>query len=240
MTIEPALSIDGGGAIAPVAELVGVGKRYHSADTEVEVLRHVDFAIAPSEAVAIKGVSGSGKSTLLHILGAVEAASSGTVRVAGHDTGRLDARTQTAFRARNIGFVFQFFNLIPTLTALENVIAALEPLGGQRRGRRQAAADALAAVGLGEHREKYPSQLSGGQQQRVAIARAFVKRPPLLLADEPTGALDADTARQVLELLRAVQRETGSALVLATHDPLVCDYADRVLRMRDGRLEADT
>lgn len=219
--------------------LSGVTKQYWSEAGAVQVLRGIDLRVAPGETVVLKGVSGSGKSTLLHILGAIETPTTGTVHIVGTNLTTLDARGQTAFRASSVGFVFQFFNLIPTLTATENVVAALEPLGGTRHGRAQAAAQALAAVGLAEHAGKYPSQLSGGQQQRIAIARAVAKRPALLLADEPTGALDSATAHQVLDCLKAMQRETGCAMIIATHDALVCQYADRVYRVENGRLVLD-
>jgi putative ABC transport system ATP-binding protein len=219
-----------------VIDLRGVAKHYDAAAGPVPVLVGVDLAIVRGEAVALKGVSGSGKSTLLHILGAIERPDGGTVTVCGQDLAGMDARARTSFRARQIGFVFQFFNLIPTLTARENVIASLEPLGGTRASRDEMAAGALRSVGLGDHLDKYPAQLSGGEQQRVAIARAVAKRPAVLLADEPTGALDETTARQVLELLDAVRREHGCAVVIATHDPAVAAHVDRVVRLERGRL----
>ena len=221
------------------AELVNVRKSYPSGDGQIEVLSGIDFSVAEGEAVAIKGVSGSGKSTLLHILGAIETPTSGRVTVVGDDITARGERHRMGFRARHIGIVFQFFNLIPTLTALENVVAALEPLPGTRHERMQRASESLRTVGLADHLDKYPSQMSGGQQQRIAISRAMVKRPSLLLADEPSGALDAATARQVLDLLRGLQQSHGCALVLTTHDPVVSDYADRVLRLDDGVLGGD-
>ena len=217
-------------------ELRDVAKHYDSDAGPVLVLSDVDLSVAAGEAVALKGVSGSGKSTLLHIVGAIDKASGGVVRVCGVDLGSLNVRQQTDFRAHRIGFVFQFFNLIPTLTALENVIAALEPLGGSGAARQEAAVAALRLTGLEGFLNKYPSQLSGGQQQRVAIARAVAKRPAVLLADEPTGALDAGTAALVLELFGAVRREVNCAVVIATHDPVVSKYVDRVVRLDRGRL----
>jgi len=220
----------------PVIELAGLTKHYETGAGNVAVLLGIDMVVKAGESVALKGVSGSGKSTLLHILGAVEKHTAGTAKVCGVELSTLPFRKQTDFRARNIGFVFQFFNLIPTLTALENVTAALEPLGGTRALRERAAQDALSAVGLSEHADKYPAQLSGGQQQRVAIARALVKKPPLLLADEPTGNLDTATARQVFGILKKLQHETGVSMVIATHDPVVCEYADRIYHLDNGRL----
>ena len=214
-------------------------KRYDTPGGALEVLRGIDLAVARSESIALKGVSGSGKSTLLHILGAIDRPSSGSVQVLGTALEGLSTREQTAFRARHVGFVFQFFNLVPTLTALENVVAGLEPLPGTRRGRQEAAAAALAAVGLADKADAYPAQLSGGQQQRVAIARAVAKRPTLILADEPTGALDPATAMQVLALLNRLRREHGCAVVIATHDQLVAGHVDRVLRLEAGRVTTE-
>jgi putative ABC transport system ATP-binding protein len=223
-----------------VIELNDVGKHYDAGAGPVQVLAGVNLTVPAGEALALKGVSGSGKSTLLHIIGAIERPSSGTIRVCDQDLARLDARAQTEFRAQRIGFVFQFFNLIPTLTARENVVAALEPVGGTRASRDAAAVAALRSVDLGAHLDKYPAQLSGGQQQRVAIARAVAKKPAVLLADEPTGALDQATARQVLALLSAVRREHGCAVVIATHDPVVAGYVDRVVRLDQGRLVGES
>jgi|APLow6443716910_1056828.scaffolds.fasta_scaffold55631_2 putative ABC transport system ATP-binding protein len=220
----------------PAVELRRVTKQYAAAAGPVAVLAGVDLVVGRGEAVAVQGVSGSGKSTLLHILGAIERPTGGTVHVCGEDLGALGAREQAGFRARQIGFVFQFFNLLPTLTAAENVIAGLEPLAGTRALRRDAAAAALEAVGLAHLGDRYPAQLSGGEQQRVAIARAVAKRPALLLADEPTGALDAATAAQILEVLDAVRRLHGCSVVVATHDPAVVRHVDRVLRLERGLL----
>jgi putative ABC transport system ATP-binding protein len=217
-------------------ELRGVSKHYDSDAGPVPVLLDVDLQVDAAEAVALKGVSGSGKSTLLHIAGAIDKADRGTVRVCGVDLGSLNLREQTDFRARRLGFVFQFFNLIPTLTALENVVAALEPLGGTRASRQQSAAAALQLTGLDHLLDKYPSQLSGGQQQRIAIARAVAKKPAILLADEPTGALDAMTAARILELLDTIRKEVHCAVVIATHDPVVSRYVDRVVRLEQGVL----
>ena len=194
------------------------------------------MTVAAGEAVALKGVSGSGKSTMLHIIGAIERPTSGAVRVCGEDPAALDYRSRASFRARRIGFIFQFFNLIPTLTARENVIAALEPLGGTSVSRDASAVAALGSVGLADRLDRYPAQLSGGEQQRVAIARAIAKRPAVLLADEPTGALDEATAIEVLALLNDVRRESGCAILLATHDPAVSKHVDRVVRLEGGRL----
>jgi ABC-type lipoprotein export system ATPase subunit len=221
----------------PVVHLRGLTKEYPSDAGPVPVLRGIDLTAAAGETIVVKGVSGSGKSTLLHVLGAIDKPSGGTARVCGEDLSALSRRAQTAFRAANVGLVFQFFNLIPTLTATENVVAALDPLGGRRKAREADARRALDAVGLADQTDKYPSHLSGGQQQRVAIARALVKRPALILADEPTGALDSTTAHQVLRCLKDVQAETECTMVIATHDPIVGEYADRIFRIDSGRIE---
>lgn len=221
----------------PLVRLRGLGMQYALGAQVLQVLDELSLDIARGELVVLQGVSGSGKSTLLHLLGGIESPTRGSIDVAGIRIGALSADAAAAFRAREVGFVFQFFNLIPTLTALENVVCALEPLGGTRSSREQLARAALAAVGLEAQIDQYPSRLSGGQQQRVAIARAVVKKPGLLLADEPTGALDQGTARQVMELLRSLCREHGCATLIATHDAMVCGYADRVLRLEGGRLQ---
>lgn len=220
-----------------IVELQNVSKHYDTSAGPVPVLQNVDLTINQCETVVVRGVSGSGKSTLLHILGAIDGVSSGAARVCGVELSTLSRREQTEFRARRIGFVFQFFNLIPTLTAQENVVAGLEPLPELRARRDRIAAEFLAAVGLADQSEKYPAQMSGGQQQRVAIARALAKRPELVLADEPTGALDAATAEQVLEVLESLKRESGAAVLIATHDPVVAEHADRVLQLRQGALQ---
>jgi putative ABC transport system ATP-binding protein len=222
-----------------VISAVAVHKSFFTESGEVPVLRGVSFSVAPGEAVALRGVSGSGKSTLLNLLGAVDKVSQGSVCVCGQDLGSLTRRQQSAFRAQNVGYVFQFFNLMPTLTALENVAAALEANGAKGAVRlRGQALEALRDVGLADHADKFPSQLSGGEQQRVAIARAVVKRPPVILADEPTGNLDHSNARKIMELLRRVQGELKVAMVIATHDPLISEYVTRTYLLGDGVLEA--
>lgn len=239
-TSPPAIPLSPDRAVRTLAvEVRGATKQYSSEAGIVTVLDALDLEVAQGEAVAIKGVSGSGKSTLLHVLGAIEAPSSGRVKVCGQELSGMKPAQQTRFRAQNIGFVFQFFHLIPTLTAVENVVSGLEPMGGTRAGRQAAARDALSTVGLLGHEDKYPSQLSGGQQQRVAIARAIAKRPAVLLADEPTGALDEANALQVMKLIASLRSEYGCAVVIATHDPLVTRHVDRVLKIEQGRLTAE-
>ena len=198
------------------------------------ILDAVSFQVYAGEAVAIVGVSGSGKSTLLGLLAGLDTPTSGRVHIDGHDLFSLDEDGRAAFRARMLGFVFQSFQLLPAMNALENVMLPLELAG--RSDAREAARLMLERVGLSERLEHYPKQLSGGEQQRVAIARAFVTRPAVLLADEPTGNLDADTGRQVADLMFELNRERGTTLVLVTHDEALSQRCNRVLRLAAGRL----
>ncbi|MFU8855508.1 MAG: ABC transporter ATP-binding protein [Deferrisomatales bacterium] len=200
---------------------------------ECAALRGTSFAVEAGEVVALYGRSGSGKSTLLHLLAGLDRPTSGRVEVEGRDLSALGEGKRTRLRRSRIGFVFQFFNLLPTLTALENVLLALELAGNPSPG---AARGALAAVGLAGKEARFPQELSGGEQQRVAIARAVVKRPPLILADEPTGNLDTRTGDEVLDLLAGHCRDSGATLLMATHSPRTSRVADRVLRMTDGRV----
>jgi putative ABC transport system ATP-binding protein len=219
-----------------VYELTAVTKDYLRNDHRVEALQGVSLSIPDGEWLAVKGPTGQGKSTLLQLLGGLSRPSSGTVLLNGEDLSRLPDPRITRLRAETIGFVFQSFNLLPTLTAQENVEAALVPLKAGARQRRQRAVEALASVGLADRAGHLPSELSGGQQQRVAIARALVKEPRVLLADEPTGNLDEDTAREIIALLEARWREHGLTVVLVTHDNAIAQRAQRVAVMRKGRL----
>ena len=212
-----------------------ITKRYHDGRHVVEALRGVTLAIAPGEVVALEGPSGSGKTTLLSIVGCILSPTSGRVTIAGASAERASNMELAAIRRRHIGFVFQQFNLFPSLTALENVIYALKVKGVRRDARRQAEA-AIEAVSLSDRRDFLPRDLSGGQKQRVAIARAIAGNPPLLLADEPTANLDSDTAGRVLSLLHGLVRERGHSLLVVTHDRSVRSIADRVATIRDGRL----
>ncbi|MBM3606252.1 MAG: ABC transporter ATP-binding protein [Alphaproteobacteria bacterium] len=218
-----------------VLSLTGICRSYDQGGTRVDALRGVDLAVAEGEAVAIMGPSGSGKSTLLGIMGCLEPATSGSYLLAGQDVSQLLPAALADLRGRFLGFVFQSFNLLPRLTALENVELPLLYARMPVRQRRQAARDMLAAVGLADRMDHLPSQLSGGQQQRVAIARALVNRPRLILADEPTGALDTATGREILSLLRQVNAR-GTALVVVTHDPAIAAQLDRCIHLRDGRV----
>ena len=214
--------------------LTGVSKTYRSSSRSVTALRDVSLEIPTGQLVAIQGPTGGGKSTLLQLLGALERPSAGHVTLDDHDLSQLPDSALAGVRAREIGFVFQGFNLIPTLTAQENVEMALAPLGVAAAERRQRAADALASVGLADRAGHRPGELSGGQQQRVAIARALVKNPDVLLADEPTGNLDEETRDEIMNLLESLWRDRGLTVVIVTHDTAVARRAERRLRIAQG------
>ena len=203
----------------------------------VAALRGVSFTVAAGEFVSVMGPSGSGKSTLLHLVGALDAPSAGEVLFRGQDLRTL--HDLAAFRARQIGFVFQAFHLLPTLTAIENVQVPMFEMGWSRRERRRRAAELLESVGLGHRLNHLPSTLSGGERQRVAIARSLANGPIVLLADEPTGNLDSESAGVVIDLLRSIHRDRGMTVLVVTHDPIVAATAERTLQMRDGRIVDD-
>jgi putative ABC transport system ATP-binding protein len=220
----------------PVIRLEGISKEYRMAAETVYALRGVDLAIYPNELVAIMGPSGSGKSTLMNILGCLDVPTAGRYWLDGHDVARLAQSELARVRGRQIGFVFQTFELLPRQTALRNVELPLTYSGGpDRRGR---AVEALQRVGLGDRMDHRPNQMSGGQRQRVAIARALVQRPSLLLADEPTGNLDTQTGDEILALFADLHRE-GQTIVVVTHEPDVAGKCERVVKIRDGRVESD-
>jgi putative ABC transport system ATP-binding protein len=212
--------------------LSGVSKTYGEAAAAVHALREVALDVPAGEFVAILGPSGSGKTTLLNVIGGIESADCGTIMVAGQDISGRRPRDLDVFRRMHVGFVFQFFNLIPTLTAYENVQLVIELTGRGDRGR---VPDLLAAVGLSDRAAHFPAQLSGGEQQRVSIARALATDPDLLLADEPAGALDVATGRRVLELLQRTSR-AGRGVIMVTHNEAAAEIADHVIRMRDGTI----
>ena len=216
----------------------GLGRAYPSGDGVVQALDHVDLTIEPGELVAITGASGSGKSTAVNIMGTLDNPTSGSYRLDGQLVEGLDDTELALLRNRKIGFVFQAFHLLPGASALENVELPMVYAGMRPRARRERARAALERVGLGERAGHRPNQLSGGQQQRVAIARALVNQPLLVLADEPTGALDSTTTREILTLFRELSRE-GVTLVVVTHDPAVAAFAERVVEFSDGRVVAD-
>jgi putative ABC transport system ATP-binding protein len=216
--------------------LTDVTKDYRKSHAVVHALQGVTMAIEDGDWLAIQGPTGHGKSTLLQMLGALDRPTSGSVELDGRELTRLRESQLTRLRASSIGFIFQTFNLIPTLSAQENVEAALVPLDTGAAARRERARQALAEVGLGDRARHLPSELSGGQQQRVAIARALVKRPGVLLADEPTGNLDEGTRDEIITLLEQMWRERGLTLVIVTHDSSVARRARRIAVMRNGKL----
>ena len=218
----------------PVFRARGLRKVYDTGAMRIEALRGIDLDVHSGEFIVLLGASGSGKSTLLNILGGLDTPSDGELRWRDHDLAHADERELTRFRREHVGFVFQFYNLIGSLTALENVELvtdlAEEPMPAR---------EALALVGLTERIDHFPAQLSGGEQQRVAIARAVAKRPDILLCDEPTGALDYQTGKVVLEVIAKINRELGTTALIITHNAAIAGMADRVLRLADGRMVSD-
>ena len=217
----------------------GLTKRYRSGPREVTVLDGVDLRVEANEFAAIVGPSGSGKTTLLGLLAGLDRPTSGTVRLDGVDLGTLDEDGRARLRAEKVGFVFQTFQLLPTLTALENVLVPLELAGAADGRARERAVSLLERVGLGNRLDHYPAQLSGGEQQRVAIARAFANEPRILFADEPTGNLDAETGATIVELLFELNRALTTTVVLVTHDMALASRAGRVIRIAGGRIVGD-
>ncbi|MBI5410464.1 MAG: ABC transporter ATP-binding protein [Nitrospirae bacterium] len=203
----------------------------------ITILNNISLEISQKQMVAIVGPSGSGKSTLLGLIAGLDKPTAGSIFLDGVEITTLEESTMARYRRQKIGYIFQSFHLIPTLTALENVAVPLELNGDLNTHKR--AGELLASVGLADRQSHYPVQLSGGEQQRVAVARAFACRPPILLADEPTGNLDSTTGRQVIDLLLSLNRDQGSTLVLVTHDQALASYAERIITLRDGRIESD-
>jgi putative ABC transport system ATP-binding protein len=220
----------------PLVELTGIDKRYREGERERVVFCDASLAIKRGEWVFLLGRSGSGKSTLLNLISGIDLPETGTVTVDGIPINHLSERDRTLFRRNSIGFVFQFYNLIPTLTVEENILLPLELAGALTTESRAHARDLLDQVGLADRGRSYPDRLSGGEQQRVAVARALVHRPTLVLADEPTGNLDSETGRQVLDLFENLVRQTGTTMVVVTHSGEVTQLADRIMIVRDGRL----
>jgi lipoprotein-releasing system ATP-binding protein len=230
--------------VAPaILRAKGLKKMYQMGDATTIVLKHVDLALQPGEFVAIEGRSGSGKSTLLHLLGALDTANAGSIEYEGKDFSRMDGAARSRLRNTQFGFVFQFYHLLPELNVIENTL--LSPmiqfswLGFRSRTKelRQRAEDVLKQLGM-DHRLKHkPNQLSGGERQRVAIARALMNSPRILFADEPTGNLDAETGRQIMDVVERLHREKGQTIVMVTHDRSLAGEADRVLVLKDGRLD---
>jgi putative ABC transport system ATP-binding protein len=223
---------------SPIIEVIRLTRAIQTPTHKVEILRGIDLSIPRGQFVAVMGPSGSGKSTLLGLLAGLDNASSGNILLDGEDITGLSEDRMAEVRGRKIGFVFQSFQLIPTLTAEENVLLPAE-LAGAGPAVTSRARELLTRVGLADRLDHYPVQLSGGEQQRVALARAFITRPPILLADEPTGNLDGRTGEQVLELLLELNRREGATLIMVTHDAALAAHADRVITLRDGLVVSD-
>ena len=217
-----------------VLAATGLTKVYRMGEVDVQALRGVDFALHQGELLVLLGASGSGKSTLLNIVGGLDVATGGTVRYRGTELTRASEKELTLYRRQHVGFVFQFYNLIPSLTARENVALVTDIASRPLRPE-----DALAQVGLADRLDHFPAQLSGGEQQRVAIARAIAKNPDVLLCDEPTGALDAKTGRVVLEVIERINRELGTTTAVITHNAPIARMADRVVTLQDGRIASE-
>jgi lipoprotein-releasing system ATP-binding protein len=227
---------------SPAIEVHGLHKSYRLGRTHLHVLRGVSFTVEPKEFVAVVGASGSGKSTLLHLIGLLDRIDKGTIKLEGVDIAHLPQRKRNRTRCRDVGFVFQFYHLLPELSVLENTLLPAkvdESLLGwlsHRSARRRAAIEMLERVGLGERMKHRPKELSGGERQRVAIARALMNRPKFLLADEPTGNLDSRTGKQILQVLKTASRDIGQTVVMVTHDAAIAAAADRILHLQDGKL----
>ena len=223
----------------PLLEARGITKNIQTGAGELKILKGVDMDLRPGELTLLMGPSGSGKTTLLSILGCILTASSGNLKVAGEEAVGQSSEGLAHVRRRHIGFVFQSYNLFPTLSALENVLVALDVRGSKVSDPVKAATDALVAVGLSHRIHTYPSKLSGGEKQRVAIARSLAGHPSVVLADEPTAALDSENGKAVMELLAQVAKDPSRAVLAVTHDHRTLGYADRIIRIEDGRIVAD-
>lgn len=239
-TTSRSMSVAGSSTTMPALRFLDATKSFGTGELQVRALTDVSLDVAPGEFVAVMGPSGCGKSTLLHLAGALEQPSAGRVIVHGRDLADLSPRALAEVRRREVGYVFQQLNLVPSLTALENVMLPLELDGVPTRDAKGQAASVLGRVGLDHHLDRYPDDFSGGQQQRIAIARAVVGRRRILLADEPTGALDTVTSDQVVEVLAGQCRDVGASVVMVTHEPRLASWADRTVFLRDGRIVDDT
>lgn len=218
-----------------IVRIQGVNRQYEEGGQQRRVLDHVDLEIQRGEFFVMLGKSGSGKSTLLNLISGIDQPDSGQIFIGETEITALDERRRTLYRRDHIGIVFQFFNLIPTLTVLENITLPVELGGGRRRDIERRARALLERVGLGDRADAFPDKLSGGEQQRVAIARALVHEPEVVLADEPTGNLDEETGQMVMQLLLELTRDAGKTLIMATHNPEIVPMADRVCRLHDGK-----
>ncbi|MEX2303059.1 MAG: ABC transporter ATP-binding protein [Bryobacterales bacterium] len=222
----------------PILEVRGLRKTIHSGTHEVEILRGIDFAIPRGQCVAIRGPSGSGKSTLLGLMAGLDTPTAGKILLDGWEIGQMGEDEMALLRGRKIGFVFQSYQLVPTLTAEENVLLPLDLAGDGYAGAGRAR-ELLDRVGLADRQDHYPVQLSGGEQQRVALARAFIRQPPIVMADEPTGNLDGANGRLVLDMLLELNRTEQTTLILVTHDAELASHANRLINLRDGVVESD-
>ena len=236
--LDPVGGPDRPAAAGPLLQAVDVTRDYPSGDTVIHALRGVTLAADPGELVAVRGRSGSGKTTFLNILGGLDHPTSGRVVIDGHEVSAMSEDELVDVRRRSVAFIFQSFGLVPILSAAENVEIPLRLVKAEARGRDARVRELLELVGLGGRAKHRPHELSGGEQQRVAIARALANRPRILLADEPTGQLDSETGHVIMMLLRDVVRTEGVTAIVATHDPVMLDVADRVVELRDGELFA--
>lgn len=219
--------------MSDIVELTGINKTYHMGAVEIKAVDNVDLKIQEGSFCSIAGASGAGKSTLLHIIGCLDSPTSGQVKINGQIVGDMKDSALTQFRKNNVGFVFQFFNLIPTLTAKENVLV---PAMFDKDQRLKRAEELLAKVGMGHRMEHHPNELSGGERQRVAIARALINDPPIILADEPTGNLDSKTGEEIIQLFKDLNSQ-GKTIILVTHEKDIASFASRVITIKDGRLD---
>jgi putative ABC transport system ATP-binding protein len=234
--LDPAAGADRSAATGPLLQAIDVVRDYPSGDTTIHALRGVNLAADPGELVAVRGRSGSGKTTFLNILGGLDQPTSGTVIIDGHEVSAMSEDELVDVRRRSVAFIFQSFGLVPILSAAENVEIPLRLVRAEAKGRDARVRELLELVGLGGRAKHRPHELSGGEQQRVAIARALANRPRILLADEPTGQLDSETGHLIMMLLRDVVRTEGVTAVVATHDPVMLDVADRIVELRDGEM----
>ncbi|HEX3721578.1 MAG TPA: ABC transporter ATP-binding protein [Nitrolancea sp.] len=229
-------TVEVGADTATIIQAIKVTKTYNTGKMEVPALRGVDFTVTRGEMVAIMGPSGCGKTTLLNCLSGLDTIDGGQILIAGTDLARMSDNARTTFRAQEMGFVFQFYNLLPVLSAVENVELPLLVSGVKPKIARERALKTLTQVGLGDRGSHKPAELSGGQRQRVTIARALVNDPSIVWADEPTGDLDSETADEVLALMRELNKRNQQTFVVVTHDPRIGDMCDRIIRMQDGRI----
>ena len=221
-----------------IIHLSGLSKKYESAGmAPVDALKEVDLSIVQGEMVAVIGPSGSGKSTLLQMMGALDVPTSGGVRINFHELSKMNAKELTQFRSQTVGFVFQKFNLIPNLSALENVSIAMESTKMNRQDRRSRAAELLKEVGLDKRMSHLPGQLSGGEQQRVSIARALANHPKIIYADEPTGSLDSKTSKTIIQLFDKIRKDFDTTIIIVTHNPSIAKHCDRTVKIKDGRIK---